>query len=110
MPGLQPSWNSQMTRSTDRDPQQTPELPFHIAPPLTGRNTKVDAMAEVMSAHIAKSTLATDADMLKALRAAFPNAPLAQRVAALGIVGRRRRPAPMTADPRHANGRDHLSF
>ncbi len=89
-----------MTRPTDRDPQQTPELPFHIAPPLTGRNTKSDALAEVMSAHIAKSSLATDADMLKALRAAFPNAPLAafpnaplaQRVAALGMIGRRRRP------------------
>jgi len=39
---------------------------------------------------LAQGSAASDADMLKMLRAAFPDAPLAQRVAALGMIARRR--------------------
>lgn len=67
------------------------ELPFHDSPPLdpAGPLDCADA-ARAMAEAIMAYAPATDTDVLKLLRASFPDSPLGLRVAALAVISRRR--------------------
>jgi hypothetical protein len=69
-------------------------LPQHDSPPLAGLMVPgiSDDLACTMAEKIMAFAPASDAEALKLLRAAFPNAALSLRVAALDFLMRRRRP------------------
>jgi hypothetical protein len=62
-------------------------LPVHSAPP-TAPETRNDLTLAQMVERMTKANPRSGAEALRALRAAFPDAPLALRVAALGMVMR----------------------
>ena len=76
--------------SADRSIPREASLPYHPSPPIapTGH-----VPAGRRAAHMAEQIIATQpasgAEALKALRTAFPDRPLAVRVAALGVLMRR---------------------
>jgi hypothetical protein len=74
----------------DRSILREEPLPYHSSPPIapTGDLTS-GARAQAMVERIVASRPASDAEALKALRAAFPDSPLGLRVAALGLLMRR---------------------
>jgi hypothetical protein len=72
------------------NPNSQDLLPIHVAPPTapeTGADRALARMVERMTAISPRS----GAEALRELRAAFPDAPLALRVAALGMVMRQHR-------------------
>jgi hypothetical protein len=72
-------------------PREEP-LPYHPSPPIgpTGEFAE-GAQARAMLEKIIATRPVSDAEALKALRTAFPGSPLGLRVAALGLLMRRRR-------------------
>jgi len=75
----------------DRSIPREAALPYHPSPPIapTGEFA-VGAHAHAMVETIVATRPSSDAEALKALRAAFPDSPLGLRVAALGLLMRRR--------------------
>jgi hypothetical protein len=74
----------------DRSIPQEQPLPYHSSPPIAPRaNLNRGAHAEAMVASILAARPSSDAEALKALRAAFPESPLTLRVAALSLLMRR---------------------
>jgi hypothetical protein len=68
-----------------------PSLPFHASPPAVPESLPSDAeMTRAMVERIIRLDPKSGAEALRQLRATFPDAPLALRVAALGILMRRR--------------------
>jgi hypothetical protein len=76
----------------DKSGPREASLPYHPSPPIgpTGEFA-AGAQAHAMLEQIIATRPASDAEALKALRAAFPESPLGLRVAALGLLMRRRR-------------------
>lgn len=66
-----------------------PPLPFHVSPPAVP-DLQTDAeMTHAMVERIIRLDPKSGAEALRQLRAAFPDSPLALRVAALGMLMRR---------------------
>ncbi len=69
--------------------QAMPPLPFHTSPPAVP-DLETDAeMTHAMVEQIIRLDPKSGAEALRQLRAVFPDAPLALRVAALGMLMRR---------------------
>jgi hypothetical protein len=75
----------------DRSIPQEPSLPYHPSPPIApGAALAAGARAQAMAEKVVAARPRSDAEALKALRAAFPESPLGLRVAALGLLMRQR--------------------
>ncbi len=73
----------------DRSIPREPALPYHPSPPIAPAANALGARAQAMIERIVAARPSSDAEALKALREAFPDAPLGLRVAALGLLMRR---------------------
>ena len=85
----------------------TPSLPFHASPPAAPESPPGDAeITRAMVERILRLDPKSGAEALRQLRATFPDAPLALRVAALGMLmrhsGRDGRAGRDSRDPRTA--------
>jgi hypothetical protein len=77
---------------TDSRPD-TPQLPFQPSPSLAPftRDARIRRQVQAMVQEATAAAPVSDAEVLKALRAIFPDSPLALRVAALAMLAERRR-------------------
>lgn len=71
----------------------TPQLPHQASPSLApfARDERIRKQVQAMVQEATATAPASDAEVLKALRAIFPDSPLALRVAALAMFAERRR-------------------
>jgi hypothetical protein len=66
-------------------------LPYHPSPPIApAGDLSRGAQTRAMIERIVAARPASDAEALRVLRAAYPDSPLGLRVAALGLLMRRR--------------------
>jgi hypothetical protein len=73
-----------------QNPKSQDLLPMHVAPPTVPEAGSEQALARMVD-RMTRVRPRSDAEALRELRAAFPDAPLALRVAALGMVMRQHR-------------------
>ncbi len=76
---------------SNRSTPETPPLALVSAPPVAPTDPHSPALAEAMLDFIVRSDPTSGAEALRELRHAFPDSPLALRVAALNMLRLRRR-------------------